>query len=199
MERIDALLEFWFGTEPDDGAAARARATLWFGGGAEVDHAVRGRFAADLERASRGELDTWSRFPHGRLALIILLDQFSRMIHRGTARAFAQDAAALRACQEGLALGADRTLRPIERVFFYLPLEHAEDPAAQEESVRRFTDLFTSVGPGWKTDFGAFLDYAVRHRDVIARFGRFPHRNAVLGRPSTAEEIAFLREQPRGF
>jgi uncharacterized protein (DUF924 family) len=135
----------------------------------------------------------------GRLALILLLDQLPRSIHRGTPEAFAQDAAARQVADSGLAAGADRLLRPIERLFFYLPFEHSEDLADQHRSVRLFRELGESVLESQRDVFSGFLDYAVRHREVIERFGRFPHRNRILGRESTPEELAFLEEPGSSF
>jgi len=127
--------------------------------------------------------------------LILLLDQLPRAIHRDTPEAFAQDAAARILVEQGLESGADGLLRPIERLFFYLPLEHSEDLEDQDRSVELFRELAESVPDGQRLAFTNFVDYAQKHRDVVASFGRFPHRNRILGRESTAEEIAFL-EQP---
>jgi uncharacterized protein (DUF924 family) len=129
------------------------------------------------------------------LALILLLDQLPRAIHRDTAAAFAQDAKARRVAGQGLDSGADRLLRPIERLFFYLPFEHSEVLDDQDRSVELFRELLLEVPPSHRETFAGFVDYAVRHRDVIKQFGRFPHRNVILGRESTPEEKAFL-EQP---
>ena len=177
---LDDVLAYWFAPGPE-------RTARWFRGDAATDADVRGRFASTLESAARGELDGWTATPRGRLALIVVLDQFSRNVHRGTPRAFAQDARALALCLDGLARGDDRALAPDERAFFYLPLEHAEDAAMQARSVACFEAL-AAEAPG----AAGFLDYAHEHRDVIARFGRFPHRNATLGRRSTPDEEAFL-------
>jgi uncharacterized protein (DUF924 family) len=129
------------------------------------------------------------------LALILLLDQLPRAIHRATPAAFAQDSKARRVAGRGLESGADRLLRPIERLFIYLPFEHSEDIADQDRSVELFRELAASVPKAHLRTFAGFVDYAVRHREVIARFGRFPHRNLILGRESTPEEKAYL-EQP---
>jgi uncharacterized protein (DUF924 family) len=127
--------------------------------------------------------------------LILLLDQLPRAIHRGTPAAFGQDAKARKLAEQGLESGADKLLRPIECLFFYLPLEHSEVLADQDRSVELFRELAASVPEAYRETFAAFIDYAVRHRNVIAEFGRFPHRNQILGRESTPEEKAFL-EQP---
>jgi len=161
---------------------------------------LRERFGALNERASRGELDTdWAATPQGRIALIVLLDQFSRHIYRDTAAAYAQDAAAQRLAAEGINEGADHALIPARRAFFYLPLEHAEDIELQRLCVRCLDGLAHTVAPAWRKDYAGFLDYARRHCEVIERFGRFPHRNALLGRASTPEEIEFLKQPGSSF
>jgi uncharacterized protein (DUF924 family) len=194
-----SLLESWFGTLDDDAATASQQASLWWGGDRETDQRLAGDFGALASAAAGGVLDHWTGSPRGRLALVLLLDQLPRAIHRGTPLAFAQDAKARRVAQQGLSSGADRLLRPIERVFAYLPFEHSEDLADQEQSVELFTELAASVRETWRGTFDGFLDYAVRHRDVVARFGRFPHRNEILRRESTPEELEFLREPGSRF
>jgi len=196
---IEEVLTFWFGENPDDAVVARAQAPLWWSKNSETDNSMRRRFEDQVRAAARGERDRWAATPRGRLALILLLDQFPRNIYRDTARAFACDPRALALSLEGLDRGADRELRPIERVFFYLPLEHSESPAHQEQSVHCFSHLVASVPTEQKSVFDEYLSYAVRHRDIIARFGRFPHRNAILGRESTPEELAFLAEPGSSF
>ena len=196
---IEHLLEFWFGTCGADGAIDPTRREMWFKSGARHDAEIRGRFGGLHERASRGALDEWTGTARGRLALIVVLDQFSRHIYRGTAQAFAQDAAAQKLTLAGLKEGTDLELAPVQRSFFYLPLEHAEDRALQALSVQCYERLAKAVSKAWRKDYESFLDYARRHRDVIERFGRFPHRNAALGRASTPEEIAFLRQPGSSF
>jgi uncharacterized protein (DUF924 family) len=181
----DDVLAYWFAPGPE-------RPTRWFRGDAATDADCRQRFASTLDAAARGELDEWTATPRGRLALIVVLDQFSRNVHRGTPRAFAQDARALALCLDGLARGDDRALAPEERAFFYLPLEHAEDRTAQQRSVECLERLCDEVSSEQRPLFEDFLDYARRHRAIIERFGRFPHRNKTLGRASTAEECEFL-------
>lgn len=194
-DEIGSVLEFWFGTCDPDGAIDPTRREMWFKSGAQHDDEIRSRFGGLHERASRGALDAWAATARGRLALIVILDQFSRHIHRGMAQAFAQDPAAQELTIAGIDDGIDRELAPVQRSFFYLPLEHAEDRALQARSVECYERLAATVADRWLKDYESFLDYARRHRDVIERFGRFPHRNAALGRASTPEEIAFL-EQP---
>jgi uncharacterized protein (DUF924 family) len=195
----EAILDFWFGANPDDGAMPKERAKLWWSKNKEVDDEIRRRFENHVGMAISGELNDWLSTPRGRLALIILTDQFPRNIYRDTARAFSCDAQALTWCIEGLERGFDRDLRPIERVFFYLPLEHAESLEHQELSVQCFSELITIVLAEQINTFEEYLDYAIRHRQIIQRFGRFPHRNKILGRESTPEELAFLAEPGSSF
>jgi uncharacterized protein (DUF924 family) len=197
-ERAEELLEVWFGTLDEDGIAPPDRRKRWFAGDPAFDEELRRRFGDLHEQACAGELDRWAQTPRGRLALVLLLDQLSRHLHRGMAEAFAADAHALALARGALARGEDRELALCERAFLYLPFEHAEDLAAQEISVERFAELAAIAPERARPLFEEFLDWAVRHRDVIARFGRFPHRNAVLGRATTPEEQAWL-EREGGF
>jgi uncharacterized protein (DUF924 family) len=167
---------------------------LWFQGGPEVDREIRERFLADVERARRSELNDWAETPRGRLALIVLLDQFSRNVYRGSGEAFASDALSLKLTLDGLDSGQDKALSCFEQLFFVLPLEHAEDLAMQDRMVS-YLDTWAQSLPatlqGMGRDTRAF---AQLHREVIARFGRFPTRNAALGRESTPAEEAHIRE-----
>ncbi len=173
---------------------------MWFGDGRKHDAEIREKFGALHERASRGELDReWCATPAGRLALIVVLDQFSRHVHRDTPAAYAQDPAAQHLALDGIRENVDRELIPAQRCFFYLPLEHAEDIELQRLCVRCFDGLARTVAPEWRKEYESYLDYAQRHRDIIDRFGRFPHRNAVLGRESTAAEKKFLKEPGSSF
>ena len=199
METPDTIHAFWFGTHTDDDAVIASQSALWWRKQAEVDAEIRRRFAPWVARAASGELDGWLADIRGRLALILLTDQFPRNIWRGEAAAFAFDVLALRWAKEALARGLDAGLRPIERVFLYLPLEHSENLADQREAVRRFDTLATAVEPALRTAFAGYLDYARRHLEIIERFGRFPHRNAALGRETSAEEAEFLRQPGSGF
>ena len=197
--RCNELLDFWFGTSARDADVILQRGSLWFGGGTDVDASIRTRFGELREAAITGLLDDWLAFAHGRLALLILVDQFSRNLFRANAHAFAHDGLARAWCDQGLDAGVDRDLRPIERVFFYLPLEHSEVLADQQRSVALFRALLDEVDADVRRTFANFLDYAQRHRDIIARFGRFPHRNTALGRASTTQEIAFLAQAGSSF
>jgi uncharacterized protein (DUF924 family) len=183
----ETVLDFWFG--PKRGAA-RAE---WFRKDAAFDAQIRRRFGALHEAASRRELEAWRMSPEPMLALVIVLDQFSRNLHRGDARAFAQDGHALECAKQAIARKDDLGLLPVERQFLYLPYEHSERLADQEIGV----ELMRSLDAFEETR--GISDWAVRHRDIVVRFGRFPHRNAALGRASTAEEVEFLRQPGSGF
>lgn len=193
------VLQFWFGDHADDVGAIAHKSASWFAKDAAFDASIGARFGALREAAIAGELDAWLGQPHARLALVILVDQFSRNLFRDDARAFAHDALARRWCEEALIAGIDRSLRPIERVFLYLPLEHSESLVDQQRSVALFADLRDALAEPAHKAFEGFLDYARRHCEIIARFGRFPHRNAALGRVSTAAERAFLEQPGAGF
>jgi uncharacterized protein (DUF924 family) len=193
MTTPDDVLDFWF---PADQARANQ---LWWGKQAQLDAEIRERFGATLAAARAGHLDSWAETARGRLALIITLDQLSRNIHRNLPDAFAGDAQARALTHAGVALGHDRELRPMERLFFYLPLEHSESLADQQRCVELMRTLAEQVDPTHGERFASFVDYAVRHHDIVARFGRFPHRNAVLGRPSTPEELEFLTQPGSSF
>ncbi len=199
MTEIEDVLEFWFGGLNEGELVPSERFDLWFGGAGTIDQQIRNCFADEVERAGEGAYDGWSVAPRGTLALLILLDQFPRNIFRGSPRAYAFDEKARDLCLRGLAAGQDRELITVERAFFYLPLEHAEDSVLQQLSVTAFTDLLSQAPDPLKETCRSFLDYAKRHRTIIERFGRFPHRNTSLSRPSTAGEEAFLREPGSSF
>ncbi|WP_370277801.1 DUF924 family protein [Pontibacterium sp.] len=191
--QVEEILQFWFGAMAD-GFPTSDRTALWWGASDETDQLIEELFGALVRQALRGELESWSESPRGRLALIILLDQFTRSIFRSTPEAFAGDDQALALCQSGMERGHDQALEYAERQFFYMPLEHAEDLAVQDESIRCFENLLMEVPPHKKVVAQGSLDFAHQHRDQIVRFGRFPHRNRVLGRESTTEELAFLNQ-----
>ena len=187
--QAQAVIDFWFGVPPSTEPRA-----AWFKKDAAFDGEIRSRFGSAVESALAGGLREWDAAPAGTLARILLLDQFTRNIFRDTARAFAGDAFAFAAAQGLVARGADRLLDPLQRQFVYLPFEHAEGRAAQAESLRPF------VGLGAEHPKLAGLEvWAKKHADIIERFGRFPHRNALLGRESTAEEVEFLRQPGSSF
>jgi uncharacterized protein (DUF924 family) len=193
------LLEFWFGQVAADGTVPAERMTMWWKKDPAIDETIRARFEPVVARAAAGELDDWANTAAGRLALIISLDQFPRNIYRGEPRAFAFDARAQALCLEGLERGHDRELLPIQRTFHYLPLEHAEDRTLQQRCVELFEALQREASPALAETFASYLDFAVQHARIIERFGRFPHRNAVLGRASTDEELAFLQQPGSSF
>ena len=183
--RAAQVLRFWF--------SSGGRDKRWFEKQEAFDHEIRTRFAALHEQAAAGELDEWERTPAECLALILLLDQFPRNMYRGTARAFSSDPLALRAAQRAIANGLDQGMRPFERMFVYLPFEHAESLEMQEKGC----ELMKALAEFPETE--DVYRYAVLHRDIIARFGRFPHRNAALGRHSTREEEEFLKGPGSSF
>jgi uncharacterized protein (DUF924 family) len=200
METPDTIREYWFGTALEDTAVtARERARLWWSKNPELDNEIRRRFENCVIKAGSGELDHWASNPQDRLALILLTDQFPRSIYRDSAKAFAFDTKALSLARDGVDLGFDNALRSLEKVFFYLPLEHSELLADQQQSVSLFQKLVDEAGPDQKPTFAEYFDFAMRHRDIISRFGRFPHRNEALGRISTPEELAFLQQPGSGF
>lgn len=177
------ILQFWFGAPP---LTPQQR---WFAKDTAFDAQIRERFGAHIEAALRGELDGWQSDAHAALARLLLLDQFTRNVFRDTPRAFAGDAQALRGARAMVDAGQDQALAPLQRVFAYLPFEHAEDLAAQAQGLRLFEAL--ARGEPAAADFEF---WARKHHVIIERFGRFPHRNAVLGRESTAEETEFLQQ-----
>jgi uncharacterized protein (DUF924 family) len=195
MDEARAVREFWFGEAPLTAATLKARMSFWFGAaGAQQDEEIRGRFGALVERAAAGELAGWADGSRGRLSLILLLDQFPRNLFRGTARAFAYDDQALALTLSGMQSAADGALDVVERLFFYLPLEHAESLEAQDESVAACRRLLGEVPRELQSVFESTLRSAEQHRSIIERFGRFPHRNRVLERTSTDAEEQWLRE-----
>jgi uncharacterized protein (DUF924 family) len=187
-----AVLDCWFGApdSPDFGGPRK----LWFTADDSFDASLRERFGTLIDAARKSQLDSWAATPLGALSLVIVLDQFSRNCHRDTATAFAADRKALAIAQQMVASGADGLLPGVHhRAFAYLPFEHDESLASQHESLRLFKALAAEPGGA------SYYPFAVRHAKIIERFGRFPHRNAVLGRESTADEIAFLREPGSSF
>ncbi|MEM6838185.1 MAG: DUF924 family protein [Cyanobacteria bacterium P01_C01_bin.120] len=188
------ILIFWFGNPDIPGSEYGQQRQVWFRKNCEFDQQIRDRFLPIYEQAREGHYDSWIAAPHTALALIIVLDQFSRNMFRGTGRCFEADAQALKTAGAAIARHHDRQLIPVERIFLYLPFEHSEDLAHQNRSVALFETLIASA-----PELQSTLDYAYRHRDVIARFGRFPHRNSSLGRSSTPEELDFLRQPGSRF
>jgi len=187
-----AVLDFWFAApgDPEHGAVR----DLWFRKSDETDRQIAEHFGALIEQGLRGELEAWATEPQGALAQIVVLDQFTRNSFRDTPRAFAGDKRALAAAMAMVGSRQDEKLLPVQRVFVYLPFEHAEGTVMQEEALRLFTRLVAEA-----PELQTMLDYAQRHHDVVQRFGRFPHRNVILGRQSTAEETEFLQQPGSRF
>jgi uncharacterized protein (DUF924 family) len=186
------ILRFWFEDALEDPEAAAARNAAWFGVDPEFDRCVRERYGALIEAALAGRLGGWSETPRGALALVLLLDQFTRNVHRGTARAFAGDSRALGTARGQIDAGHDRELAEVERLFLYLPFTHSEEPADQERAVELMETLVGEARPPLDEFFASSARYAREHQALIERFGRFPHRNRALGRVSTPEEEAYL-------
>jgi len=193
----EEVLSYWFpeGINDADLQTLQRQGKRWMAGGPEVDREITERFGGLLGRARRGELDYWADTPRGRLALIIVLDQFSRNIYRGSPLSYSQDEKALKLALEGIDLGMDRELGAVKRNFFWLPLGHSEDIALQDRVVRHAEEEATNAPSHQRAmaEFGVSQAEAARH--VIARFGRRPHRNEILGRTSTPEELEYLRTE----
>jgi len=192
---IEEIHEFWFAALDDEGMCNPSKHALWFTASAETDKHCAERFGHLVDSAIAGELEDWAATDPGLIALILLLDQFTRNIYRGTAQAFAGDERALGLAQHCIAHGHHQRLPAIHQVFLYLPLEHCENLEVQDECVELFTQLTEITGLEKIADFRR---YAVAHRDVVEKFGRFPHRNSILGRESTPGELAYL-ETHGGF
>ena len=186
------VLSFWFEDATRSPEALQRRGPVWFRADPGFDRECATRFAAALEDAARGSLQGWADSPHGRLALVVLLDQMPRNIHRGSPAAFMHDAQAAAHCVAAIESGQDRPLHPVERVFLYMPLQHTEDLALQRLSIERFESLAAEVDDAWRDNFTENVRYAREHHDIVERFGRFPHRNRTLGRESTEEELRYL-------
>jgi len=189
---VKMVLDFWFADALDSPEALSRRAKLWFTATEAFDREIRHTFGSLPERACRGEFDAWTEEPRSALALVLILDQFPRNLFRGTARAFEFDPKTCEVALSSLQAGFDRELPPLEAVFLYLPLEHSEDLSLQDRAVELFEQLVGRTPLPFRPRFEEFASYARRHREVIRRFGRFPHRNATLGRPSTPDELSYL-------
>jgi uncharacterized protein (DUF924 family) len=194
MQRIEEINKFWLGRVEETIIPSEHRAKVWFGEDQEVDNEIKNLFSADLDKAIKGEYDAWQDNSHGQLALILLLDQFSRHIYRDTPKAFAQDSKALSVCLNGVSIEADHALSLIERVFYYFPLLHSENLNHQEQAVRSYQILAELAFPETRVIYDSFLRFANHHFSIIQRFQRFPQRNRVLNRESTPEELVYLRE-----
>ena len=191
------VLSFWLGDGLLYDWPSTDHSTLWFGGGATQDEQIRHRFGALVDEALSGGLADWEANINTRLALIIVLDQFTRNVYRGQARAFAGDPRAQQLVLQTLTMGQNTLLPRVGRVFLYMPLMHAEDLALQDECVARFTHLLNTATPERREALASNLRFAQQHRDIVAQYGRFPYRNAALGRENTPAETEFLKNGPR--
>ena len=193
----EAMLDFWFADGLQTGWPTQEMNAIWFGGGAPLDAKITAAFGAQVLQAIDGGLEAWEDQPSSRLALILLLDQFTRNVFRGSPRAFEGDPRAQRLVIDALAQAWDQQLPVVCRVFLYMPLMHAENLALQNECVSRFTQLVADAPDTLKTRLQNNLESALQHQEIIATFGRFPYRNSALGRISTADEETFLVKGPR--
>lgn len=199
LEKVNEILSFWFGKDP---ARPLENQKNWWQKDEHFDQEIKRKFGDLLELAIEGKLTLWQEAPKSCLAYIILLDQFSRNIYRGTPKSFSQDSLALTACQKGIEHKLDRDLDLIHRQFFYMPLEHSEELLVQQESVAQFKHLYLlskEHSIQYQTALKGALGFAIRHLEIIEAFGRFPHRNAILSRQSTAQEISFLNQPNSSF
>jgi len=198
-ERIQDILEFWFGDLDEHGYASPDQRKRWWVKSDAFDEAIKAQFLDDYEAIVDGEREVWRNTAHGALAYIIVLDQFSRNMFRGTPKMFEADGLARDVCYEGLDSGFDVELGFDERAFFYLPLEHSESMVDQMRCLDMFEGLVEESPEHLRDDARNYLDFANRHRAIIERFGRYPHRNETLGRSSTAEEREFLKTPGSSF
>ena len=204
MDEARSIRDFWFGKLPLSAEGLNRRIRFWYGDENSAmrqrrDEHIRVRFSGLVERAARGELASWADGPRRRLSLILLLDHFPRNMFRGTARAFATDAQALALTLSGMQSAADAALEVVERIFFYMPLQHAESREVQEESVAAYRRVLSEAPAELHEQFVSALRSAENHRAIIERFGRFPYRNQALRRSSTAQERDWLREGGSSF
>jgi uncharacterized protein (DUF924 family) len=198
-ETAETVLSFWFGDLQPDGTAAPDVKAQWWKKDPAFDAEVREKFGRDIDAAERGDLDVWAETPRSALALVILCDQFTRNTRRDTAAMYAADPHALATARRAIALGHDEALQPMEAYFLYMPLMHAEDVEAQRECVERFQALAQKTSGPVREALEGAVGYARRHAEIVERFGRFPHRNEILARESTREELAFLQEPGSSF
>lgn len=199
QERVKAIQEFWWGSIETTPEYAKEQAGRWFQGGEEVDREITERFKEDVLAATRGEYDSWKGSAQTLPALLVLLDQFTRNIFRGTAQMYTYDEKALSLAQWAVDSGLDQEVHPFERLFLYLPFEHSEDLRMQEKSLELFAKMRDEGPAPIQKILASYWDYAEAHHVIIERFGRFPHRNEILGRDSTPEEREFLKQPGSSF
>jgi uncharacterized protein (DUF924 family) len=196
MSKVKEILNFWFGEDPDDPFQNQSR---WWKKDPALDQEIRERFGADLKKAVHGELNSWMKSAEGGLALVILLDQFSRNMFRGKPESFSQDPQALEAVHHLMERGLDQELPPVQRWFLYMPMMHSEDPEVHKKSLIIYESLWKSAPPQFEKALKSAFDFAEKHAAIVFRFGRYPHRNAILGRKSTPEEEEFLTQPGSSF
>lgn len=189
---IRRVLDFWFSDGAKNQPTIDSRMDRWFTADREFDELIRREFSPLVDRASKGALDLWADEPEGRLALILLLDQFRRNLYRGTPKAFSRDAQAVKLCVEGAAAGAYKNLTALQQAFYFMPLQHAESLRIQQRSLKIYEGLLASASGTLKATMATFAQFAELHHDIIAAHGRFPHRNRILGRPDTTDEAEYL-------
>ena len=191
-EQIQAVLDFWFAVRQLDEPNIDSRMDCWFGNNPDFDAELTERFSELSEQALLGDLDHWADSPDGILALILLLEQFPRHIHKSDKKALRGDRKALKLCEQGVGSDAYRKLSAIRQIFFFMPLQHAESIKVQQTSVKIFNSLAERVSTTMRDTFETVAQFAELRRDIIAEFGRFPHRNRPLGRSNTEQEEAYL-------
>ena len=195
---IEDILQFWFGRVEETLVPSKQRARVWFGESEEIDAEIKSRYSSLLTNKINELCGEWQKSARGQLALIILLDQFSRHIYHGVPEAYVNDATALTICEQGINAGTDHALSLIERVFYYFPLLHSEDIVYQERAIAVYQQLVALSLPETRAIYDRFLRFANHHFEVISEFGRFPQRNAALGRKTTDSELIYLRENDLG-
>jgi len=198
-DRFEDVLDFWFGELNEHGCSSPEHRKRWWTKSDAFDEAVKAHFLEDYEAIVGGDREAWRNTARGALAYIIVLDQFSRNMFRGTPTMFAADELAREACSEGLDAGFDAELAFDERVFFYLPLEHSEAMNDHGRCLELFKGLVDCAPAPLEGDAEYYLDFAERHKAIVERFGRYPHRNEILGRATTPEEAEFLEKPGSSF
>jgi uncharacterized protein (DUF924 family) len=198
-ESIDDIAQFWLHDSEQDPVQADARRQWWYYGDRSVDEAIDTQFGYMVRRAIDGEFNVWGTSSMGSLGLVLLLDQFTRNLYRHTPRAYAGDARAFLVVSEAVAAGLDTALHPVSRIWLYHPFHHSEDLYEQDRGLGFLRSMEREADSAWKPYIARSVQGWTRHRNIVARFGRFPHRNEVLGRESSAEEVAFLAEDGNAF
>ena len=195
MEKAEELLAYWFGRVEDTILPSENRTRVWFSDDPNIDHEIKEKFGKEFQDVIDSKLDSWKETPRGTLALIIMFDQFTRHLFRDSASSYSYDNQALDLCLLGIEQKFDHTLSLIERAFFYFPLMHSEEIEMQATAVRAYKILVDLSFSEARGIYESFLDYALRHFEIIKRFGRFPERNEILGRVPTVEEIAYMKDE----